>query len=205
VLQTDTPAASLFVMHEDILLTGQREHDALTQGENEIDLVPPTRTMSESQYHLVGDVCVIGRDPLCDIRISSHRIDISRQHATLKREGTRFVLHDHSRYGSYVNGQPISAPCQLDTGDIIGFANSREMLRFVDFTTGSQETPLLTERERGVLHLVAAGKLNKEIAVELQIAPNTVNTHLKNIYEKLSAHNRTEAVNQARKLRLLDS
>jgi DNA-binding CsgD family transcriptional regulator len=203
MLQNDLHEALLFVMHEDILLGEQREHDALTQGENQSEIIPPTRTASGGQYPLTKDVCVIGRDPTCDIRVSSHRIDISRRHALIKREGTTFVLYDDSRYGTFVNGQPISGGYQLDTGDILGFANSHEMLRFVDLSADLHEPPPLTGRERDVLRLVAAGKLNKEIATELLIAPNTVNTHLKNIYEKLGAHNRTEAVNQARKLRLL--
>ena len=202
MLQNNNQAAVLFVMHEDILLREQPEHDALTQGEHQSEAIPPTRTASSGQYPLTKDVCVIGRDPACDIRVRSHRIDISRRHAQIKREGTTFVLYDDSRYGTYVNGQPISGAYRLDTGDILGFANSREMLRFVDPSANLQEPPL-TERERDVLRLVAAGKLNKEIATELLIAPNTVNTHLKNIYEKLGAHNRTEAVNQARKLHLL--
>jgi DNA-binding CsgD family transcriptional regulator len=203
VSQNDIQGAYLFVMHEDILLREQHEYDTLTQGEGQPEPVPPTRTASGGQYHLNKDICVIGRDPICDIRVSGHRVDISRRHAQIKHEGARFVLHDDSRYGTFVNGQPISSPRPLDSGDILGFAHSREMLRFVDFSTNGSATSMLTDRERDVLRLVAAGRLNKEIAAELQIAPNTVNTHLKKIYDKLGAHNRTEAINQARKLGLL--
>jgi DNA-binding CsgD family transcriptional regulator len=191
------------VLHPDILLRGDGEHDARTQGESQPETVSLPLTPSGSQYQFTGDSCTIGRDPMCVIRVSSHRIDISRQHATIKREGDRFVLYDNSRYGTFVNGQPISGPRQLNAGDILGFANSREMLRFVDLGAGYPELPPLTDRERDVLRLVAAGKLNKEVATELLITPDTVNSHLKNIYEKLGVHNRTEAINQARKLGLL--
>jgi LuxR family maltose regulon positive regulatory protein len=54
----------------------------------------------------------------------------------------------------------------------------------------------LTSREFEVLDLVAKGKRNKEIGVELCISENTVEYHLKCIYKKLKARNRIEAVNR---------
>jgi DNA-binding CsgD family transcriptional regulator len=54
--------------------------------------------------------------------------------------------------------------------------------------------PPLTDREREVLDLVAAGKTNAEIAETIWIAPGTVRKHLENIYEKLGVHSRTAAV-----------
>lgn len=51
----------------------------------------------------------------------------------------------------------------------------------------------LSERESGVLALVAKGYSNKEIAGHLAISFETVRTHLKNIYEKLHVRSRTEA------------
>lgn len=56
----------------------------------------------------------------------------------------------------------------------------------------------LTSREREVLALVAQGKENWEIAALLYIASGTVHKHLDNIYAKLGAHNRAEAVARAR-------
>jgi DNA-binding NarL/FixJ family response regulator len=52
----------------------------------------------------------------------------------------------------------------------------------------------LTNREIEVLHLVAKGMRNKEIAAELKISDDTVQGHVKNILAKLSVHDRTEAV-----------
>jgi LuxR family transcriptional regulator, maltose regulon positive regulatory protein len=42
-----------------------------------------------------------------------------------------------------------------------------------------------------------------EIARELYISPNTVRTHIKNVYAKLGTHHRAEAVEHARALGLL--
>ena len=57
-----------------------------------------------------------------------------------------------------------------------------------------KEKLLLTNREYEILRLVAKGKRNKEISSELCISENTVEYHLKNIYKKLKARNRVEAL-----------
>ncbi len=51
----------------------------------------------------------------------------------------------------------------------------------------------LTDRETDVLRLMAGGKANKEIAVELGISDNTVKTHVGNILAKLGVQSRTQA------------
>ena len=61
----------------------------------------------------------------------------------------------------------------------------------------------LTERETEVLRLIAAGLSNAAIAEQLMISVGTVKTHLKHIYGKLAVQSRTQAVAQARTLRLL--
>jgi DNA-binding NarL/FixJ family response regulator len=55
----------------------------------------------------------------------------------------------------------------------------------------------LSERELQVLHEIATGKRNKEIAADLAIAEDTVKMHVKNILEKLQVSDRTEAVTVA--------
>lgn len=61
----------------------------------------------------------------------------------------------------------------------------------------------LTPRELEVLHCVAEGKLNKEIARELDIQEVTVKLHVKTLSRKLGARNRTHAAMMARDLGLL--
>ena len=68
--------------------------------------------------------------------------------------------------------------------------------------TGSLSEPL-TERELEVLRLIAAGESNRGIAQRLFVAVSTVKKHINNIYRKLEAHSRTQAVAQARELNLL--
>ena len=61
----------------------------------------------------------------------------------------------------------------------------------------------LTGQEMRVLEHLAAGRSNKEIARLLGLSPNTIKTHLANVYAKLSVNRRTQAVNLARDLGLV--
>jgi DNA-binding NarL/FixJ family response regulator len=66
-----------------------------------------------------------------------------------------------------------------------------------------QPAPLLTEREREVLDLIAAGSTNREIAERLYLSPHTVKEHTSALYRKLRARNRAEAVQRAQRIGLL--
>jgi LuxR family maltose regulon positive regulatory protein len=61
----------------------------------------------------------------------------------------------------------------------------------------------LSERELGVLHYLPSPLSYGEIAQELYISPNTLKTHMKNLYRKLEVGSRQEAVTRARALELL--
>ena len=61
----------------------------------------------------------------------------------------------------------------------------------------------LSERERQVLALVAAGATNREIATELHLSPYTVKEYASTLYRKLEVRNRLEAVKRAEKLGLI--
>ncbi len=62
----------------------------------------------------------------------------------------------------------------------------------------------LTAREIEVLQLLAFGHTNRDIADKLFISPDTVKTHLEHIFEKLGASDRTAAVAQALRRRLIE-
>jgi LuxR family maltose regulon positive regulatory protein len=63
----------------------------------------------------------------------------------------------------------------------------------------------LTETELRVLRFLPTNLSRSEIARELYLSVNTVNTHVRNIYTKLDAGDRSTAVKRARELRLLSS
>jgi DNA-binding NarL/FixJ family response regulator len=62
----------------------------------------------------------------------------------------------------------------------------------------------LTEREVEILQLLAFGHTNRDIAEKLFISPDTVKTHLEHIYQKLGASDRTAAVAEALRRRLIE-
>ena len=70
------------------------------------------------------------------------------------------------------------------------------------FASGAGSTaatfPSLTEREREVLGMVAAGKGNATIAHELMISLKTVRNHVSNIFTKLQVSDRSAAIVKAR-------
>jgi LuxR family maltose regulon positive regulatory protein len=61
----------------------------------------------------------------------------------------------------------------------------------------------LSQRELEVLHLIADGATNQEIAQELVLTVNTVKRHISNIFGKLHVSNRVQAIARARELNLL--
>lgn len=65
-------------------------------------------------------------------------------------------------------------------------------------------TSVFGQRERQVLALLADGKANKEIAVDLGISEGTVKFHLGELFAKLGASNRAQAVRRGLEMGLVD-
>ncbi len=59
------------------------------------------------------------------------------------------------------------------------------------------QRPLLTEREREILNLIAEGKANKQVAALLSISVHTVERHRANIMRKLELHSMAELIHYA--------
>jgi DNA-binding NarL/FixJ family response regulator len=66
------------------------------------------------------------------------------------------------------------------------------------------EAPGLTDREREIVTLLAAGRTNKELATELFLSPNTIRNHLHRIGRKLDAGSRLDIVIRAVQLGLVE-
>jgi LuxR family maltose regulon positive regulatory protein len=87
-------------------------------------------------------------------------------------------------------------------------ADILDILRGFPATPGEDSAPLageLSPSELRVLRFLPTNLSRPEIAGELSVSVNTVNTHLRRIYAKLGANDRSEAVNRARELRLLSA
>jgi len=72
---------------------------------------------------------------------------------------------------------------------------ARKVLAYFRPEKSKLQTPL-TRREEDILNWVAKGYRNKEIAEMLSLSTETVRTHIRNIYAKLEARSRVEAVNK---------
>lgn len=98
----------------------------------------------------------------------------------------------------------------LDSGTAY-WATVSDLVRSVD-ASGADGAPdgsaraldePLTERELTILRYLQSILTNVEIAAELSLSVNTVKTHVRNVYRKLDATRRREAVRRARELRLI--
>jgi DNA-binding CsgD family transcriptional regulator len=117
-----------------------------------------------------------------------------------------FVLQwlDYQRFArAYSNDIYIFliAAAFLALGIFIGvrvFARSRS--KPFDGNPQAQAALGISPRELEVLKEIAAGRSNKEIAARLDVSPNTVKTHVAQLFDKLGAKRRTDAIAKAREL-----
>lgn len=81
--------------------------------------------------------------------------------------------------------------------------SSQAAARLIREVRAPERPETLTERETEVLHLLAMGKANKEIAMALTIGETTVKTHVSNILMKLGVSSRTQAALHAVRIGLV--
>lgn len=62
---------------------------------------------------------------------------------------------------------------------------------------------ILTERETEVLTMLSQGSSYKSVALALDISPNTIKYHIKNIYDKLQVHTKEDAIKEASQRKLI--
>jgi LuxR family transcriptional regulator, maltose regulon positive regulatory protein len=130
---------------------------------------------------------------------------------------------DRASKGGYIRGllnlmsdlKPLISEIQYNTDlnpETRTFAEN--LIQLADRTTGLKEVPKvpkfaqrltepLTEREQEVLYYLSMDYSNKEIAGKMFISLDTVKTHLKNLYGKLGANSRKEAVENAKRTKIL--
>lgn len=92
--------------------------------------------------------------------------------------------------------QDISAPFR---SRLINF-KTEELWEYQPKQPELIDKPLLSSREKEVLKLIAGGLVSKQVADQLYISVNTVNTHRQRIIEKLNVSNTAEAIRYASKL-----
>jgi len=107
-----------------------------------------------------------------------------------------------------LNTHAIKAGLSVERGRKDQNFQNNETVEFIysnwgNGTTGNVFGDTLTARQLDILPLLAEGMPNKQIADALGVTEGTVKQHLKELFKRLSARNRTQAVQEARRLGLL--
>jgi HD-like signal output (HDOD) protein/DNA-binding CsgD family transcriptional regulator len=124
---------------------------------------------------------------------------IERHHAE-DAQGDAAYVRLADMLAHYSQGSPVSSPELLKAARVIGFGPSELRAVLYDLPYPSQDRPRAVEpcplsgRELDVLKRLAQGMVYKQIAHELSLSTSTVRTHLHNIYGKLGAVDRAQAV-----------
>ena len=149
-------------------------------------------TIQAVAAHRAGDQ-ERARHSLCQALIYAHHEGFIRVFLNEGRD-MQVLLRELARDRSAVDGQTRHYVMDLLTrfpGDS-GLAQA-----------GTTLAEPLTSRQLEILHLLAGGRSNREIATQLYIAEGTVKAHMHQLFGKLMARNRTEAVANPRELHVL--
>lgn len=82
-------------------------------------------------------------------------------------------------------------------------ANEKILQQLQHYDLPQKDIPVLTHREKEILHLLSEGLTSIEIAGKLFLSNYTVDTHRKNMLQKFNVHNTQSLINAVRKLGLL--
>jgi DNA-binding NarL/FixJ family response regulator len=88
---------------------------------------------------------------------------------------------------------------------VLDAALAQKLIAKLSGKTETNMVEALTERELQILTLTAKGFTNKAIGVQLSISDRTVQNHLANVFQKMNAESRTEAVMKAVSLGLISA
>jgi DNA-binding NarL/FixJ family response regulator len=147
----------------------------------------------------------VQRHPPCGIMVITMSSDEDNVLACIEAGASGYILKDAGRLDIvralldlHAGGSPISP---LIARKVLGRMRERKKKARVSMTRDA--AGVLTKREAMILDLIARGDSYGEVAKTLCVSVGTVQTHVKNIYGKLSVHSRGAAVYEAQRLGLL--
>ncbi len=149
----------------------------------------------------------VQRHPACDIMVVSMSSDEDNILASIEAGAAGYVLKDAGRVDIvralldlHAGGSPISP---LIARKVLERMRDPKSAAPIDCTEEEVAPSILTKREAAILNLIARGDSYSEVARLLSVSVGTVQTHVKNIYGKLSVHSRGQAVFEAQRRGLL--
>lgn len=147
----------------------------------------------------------VQRLPDCGIMVITASSDDDSVLSSIEAGASGYVLKGAGRLDVvralldlHSGGSPISP---LIARKVLARMRERKRLPRASMTRGA--LGVLTRREAMILDLIARGDSYGEVAKTLSVSVGTVQTHVKNIYGKLSVHSRGAAVYEAQRLGLL--
>jgi DNA-binding NarL/FixJ family response regulator len=149
----------------------------------------------------------VRRLPKCDIMVITMASDDDNILACIEAGASGYILKDAGKLDVVrallelcAGGSPISPIIARKV-----LARMRDAKRSPTATASGVGAAAisLTKREAAILDLIARGDSYGEAAKTLMVSVGTVQTHIKNIYDKLSVHSRGEAVYEAHRRGLL--
>jgi DNA-binding NarL/FixJ family response regulator len=146
------------------------------------------------------------RYPECDIMVITMSSDEANVLACIEAGAAGYVLKDAGRLDIVravldlrAGGSPMSPAIAR-----MVLARVRDVNKAAPAAAAESEVrAALTKREAAILDLISRGDTYGEVARLLSLSVGTVQTHIKNIYGKLSVHSRSEAVFEAHRRGLL--
>lgn len=147
----------------------------------------------------------VQHQPSCGIMVITMSSDEDNVLACIEAGASGYVLKDAGRLDIvralldlHAGGSPISPQIASKV-----LARMREPKKKPRSSQAKGAVGVLTRREAMILDLIARGDSYGEVAKALTVSVGTVQTHVKNIYGKLSVHSRGAAVYEAQRLGLL--
>lgn len=175
-----------------------------------IDLLLTDLSLPDGSGIDIIRACVL-QHPQCDILVLSMSSDEDTILASIEAGATGYLLKGAGRVDVVrallelrAGGSPISP---LIARKLLQRMRTEKMPHpnpVVELPAAeARDGATLTKREAAILELIARGDTYLHVANVLSLSVGTVQTHIKNIYEKLSVHSRGEAVYQAHRRGLL--
>ena len=102
----------------------------------------------------------------------------------------------------YSGGAPMSRQIARR---VVQFFQEMKQMPTITSAQRSPEIAMLTEREEQVLQFLSRGYSYVELAKEMGVTVNTIQTHIRGLYAKLEVHSKSQAIFQARQRGILES
>lgn len=153
------------------------------------------RLAASHRPHLL--VLHVGREEAAAEAIAIVRSEAPSMQVVLVTEPGRFSESDARAVGATTTiTLPVAASELIALARIV--ASGGELAKAIP-----DNGTVLSQRELQVVRRLATGATNREIGIDLVLAPDTIKNHVSRAYRKLGARNRLEAVNRARDLGLI--